>query len=104
MTIIKEYKNTIGKIIFEETGFKEAEEAYKVYSQSDHMYTSKYFSEISDAVRFYEKLIIQIRIIEVVSKYTTEMEGYSYYGSNMGVPEDNYEYIAQDIRVMMEKK
>lgn len=102
MTIIKEFENTIGKIILEETGFKCKEEAYQVHSDTDHMFTWKYFADISDAVRFYEKTIMQANIVEVINKHTREMEGYSYYGSNPGIPTDSYEGVANDIMAMME--
>ena len=37
------------------------------------------------------------RIVAIIARYTTEMEGYSYYGSNPGVKEDDYEDIADAI-------
>ena len=37
------------------------------------------------------------RIVAIINSYTREMEGYSYFGSNPGVPEDDYEDIADDI-------
>ena len=37
------------------------------------------------------------RIVAIIARYTTEMEGYSYFGSNPGVKEDDYEDIADDI-------
>jgi hypothetical protein len=40
---------------------------------------------------------IRKRIIEIINSYTREMEGYSYFGSNPGVSEDDYEDIANDI-------
>ena len=40
---------------------------------------------------------IKERIIAIIDNYTTEMEGYSYYGSNPGVRVDDYEDIAEDI-------
>lgn len=36
-------------------------------------------------------------IIKIMRKYVTEMEGYSYCGSNMGIPEDYIEDIVEDI-------
>ena len=104
MTIIKEYKNTIGKIIFEETGFQCEEEVYQVRADSEEMFVWKYFADISDAERFYKKCIMQIDIVEVIGKYTTEMNNYNYYSNNPGVAVDNYEDIANDIIEMMEKK
>lgn len=29
--------------------------------------------------------------------YTREMEAYSYFGSNLGVPQDDYEDVASDL-------
>jgi len=40
---------------------------------------------------------IKERIIAIIDNYTTEMEGYSYCGSNPGVRIDDYENIAEDI-------
>ena len=37
------------------------------------------------------------RIVAIIARYTTEMEGYSYCGSNPGVKEDDYEDIADAI-------
>ncbi len=50
------------------------------------------FSEISPAEK-----AIRDRIVAVMAKHTQEMEGYSYYGSNPGISEDDYEDIAEDI-------
>lgn len=37
------------------------------------------------------------RIMAIIARFTTEMEGYSYFGSNPGVPVDDYEDIAEAI-------
>lgn len=37
------------------------------------------------------------RIIKIISRHTREMEGYSYFGSNPGVSEDDYDEVADDI-------
>ena len=50
------------------------------------------FSEISPSEK-----AIRDRIVAVMVKHTQEMEGYSYYGSNPGISEDDYEDIAEDI-------
>lgn len=44
-----------------------------------------------------EEKLLRDKIIEVISSYTQEMEGYSYFGSNPGVPVDDYEDIADEI-------
>ena len=50
------------------------------------------YSEITPAEK-----AIRDRIVAVMAKYTQEMEGYSFYGSNPGVKEDDYEDIAEDL-------
>jgi hypothetical protein len=40
---------------------------------------------------------IRLQIVGILARYTTEMEGYSYYGSNPGIKEDDYEDVADDI-------
>lgn len=40
---------------------------------------------------------IRERIVAVMKRYTQEMEGYSYFGSNPGIAEDNYEDVADEI-------
>lgn len=42
---------------------------------------------------------VRDRIIAIISQYTQEMEGYSYYGSNPGVSQDDYEDIAEEIMI-----
>lgn len=37
------------------------------------------------------------RIIEILKGHTREMEGYSYFSSNPGISEDDYEEIADEI-------
>lgn len=46
-----------------------------------------------------EEKAIRDRIIAIISRYTREMEADSYYGSNPGVPEDDYEDVADEIMV-----
>lgn len=50
------------------------------------------FSEISPAEK-----AIRDRIVAVMAKHTQEMEGYSYYGSNPGIAEEDYEDIAEEL-------
>ncbi len=40
-------------------------------------------------------------IIEVLCQHTREMEGYSYFQSNPGVSQDDYEEIAYEILDML---
>lgn len=44
---------------------------------------------------------IKKAIVHVLDKYTTEMEGYSYFGSNPGVKEDDYEEIADEVIALL---
>lgn len=37
------------------------------------------------------------KIMEILSRHQTEMEGYSYFGSNPGIPVDDFEDVADDI-------
>lgn len=34
------------------------------------------------------------KIVEVMARFTREMEGYSYFGSNPGIAEDDYADVA----------
>ena len=36
-------------------------------------------------------------ITEILKSYVTEMEGYCYFGSNPGIPEDDIEEIVERI-------
>lgn len=50
------------------------------------------FTEISQ-----EDKLKRDRIIAIIAEYTREMEGYSYFGSNPGVAQEDYEDVADDI-------
>jgi hypothetical protein len=59
---------------------------------------SRWFSEDAEYTEISkEEKAQRDRIVAIIARYTTEMEGYSYFGSNPGVPEDDYEDIADDI-------
>lgn len=45
--------------------------------------------------------ITKEKIIEILKAHTEDMEGYSYFGPNMGVPEDDYEEIADEILTLV---
>ena len=40
---------------------------------------------------------IKEQIVEIMASYIEEMEGYCYYGSNPGIPEDDIEELAGKI-------
>lgn len=44
-----------------------------------------------------ENYLLRVRIENILTEYTQEMEGYSYCGSNPGIAEDNYEDVAESI-------
>ena len=44
------------------------------------------------------------KLVAVIAKYTQEMEGYSYFGSNPGVEEEDYEEIADDLLLLFDIK
>lgn len=44
-----------------------------------------------------ENKILRNKIVNIIAAYTKEMEGYSYFGSNPGVSEDDYEDIAEEL-------
>lgn len=37
------------------------------------------------------------KIVAIMAKFTRDMEGYTYFGSNYGMPEDDYEDAAEEI-------
>jgi hypothetical protein len=40
-----------------------------------------------------KKNVLKEEILRILNSHTKEMEGYGYYGSNPGVPEDDYDEI-----------
>lgn len=42
------------------------------------------------------------KIEAILERYTKDMENYSYYGSNMGCSENDYDDIAEDIMTELE--
>jgi hypothetical protein len=43
---------------------------------------------------------VKDKILGILKEYTQEMEGYSYYGSNPGISEDDYDEIASKIELL----
>lgn len=59
---------------------------------------SKYYSEDSE----YSKISLtdkftRDRIEKILATFTREMEGYSYFGSNPGISEDDYDDVAEAV-------
>ena len=42
------------------------------------------------------------KIVAVMARWTREMEGYSYFGSNPGIQEDDYEDVADDLMALFD--
>lgn len=65
---------------------------------------SKWYCESDpSAGQISERDYVVRRAIELVlEKYTTDMENYSYYGSNMGCSEDDYDDIAEEVMDVLE--
>ena len=43
---------------------------------------------------FIEKNEKKLAIITIMNEFVVEMEGYAYYGSNPGIPQDEFEEVA----------
>lgn len=58
-----------------------------------HYYDKQYnYVEMTEAEKVNAK-----RIDDILKHFTQEMEGYSYFGSNPGISEDDYEDVADQI-------
>lgn len=59
---------------------------------------SKYYSpdEEYTQISLQDKLV-RDKIEAILGTFTREMEGYSYYGSNPGISEDEYDDVAEAI-------
>ena len=44
-----------------------------------------------------EEKELRDKLVGIITSFTQEMENYSYFGSNPGVPEDSYEDVAEEI-------
>ena len=64
---------------------------------------ARYYSEIGEEfgtnTMTKQEHEIRERIVAIMARHTQEMEGYSYYGSNPGISEDDYEDVADDIMI-----
>lgn len=59
---------------------------------------ARWYSEIPEYSKIsLEEKLLRDKIIRIMSGWTREMEGYSYFGSNPGVSEDDYEDVADEI-------
>lgn len=65
------------------------EACFYSYSKSSNINS---LEEAKVAIAAFEK---RVEVIEILSTFVTEMENYSYYGSNPGIPVDSLEEVAQ---------
>jgi hypothetical protein len=62
------------------------------------MTTFRYFSEDPEYTQISAKdKAVRDRMVAIMARYTREMEGYSYFGSNPGISADDYEEVADEI-------
>ena len=68
------------------------------YTQKAHPYnTFKVFDNKAEMRAWIDQNEKICKIMKVLAQHTEEMEGYSYFGSNPGIPEDEYDEVAQEI-------
>jgi hypothetical protein len=64
---------------------------------------AKWFSEDAEYSQISERDHGIRRVIEkALATHTREMEGYSYYGSNPGISEDDYDDVAESIMTALD--
>lgn len=64
---------------------------------------AKWFSEFPENSEIsVEDKAKRDKIVAIMARWTQEMEGYSYYGSNPGIKEDDYEDVADDLMALFE--
>ena len=68
------------------------------YTQKAHPYTTfKVFDNKAQMRAWIDQNEKVCKIMNVLDRHTEEMEGYSYFGSNPGIPEDEYDEIAEEL-------
>lgn len=64
---------------------------------------AKWFTEDAEYTQISERDYGVRRAIEkALSTHTREMEGYSYFGSNPGISEDDYDDVAESIMTALD--
>lgn len=59
---------------------------------------AKYYSAFPEYSTISEKdYQLRCKIEAILAEHTQEMEGYSYYGSNPGISENDYDDVAESI-------
>lgn len=74
----------------------------EIQEHGDRVLTEHYkiFDDGPSVVMYIANLQKKIEVINLCREFVTEMEGYSYYGSNPGIPEDEIEDL---VDVLMSK-
>lgn len=66
---------------------------------------AKWFSEDPEYTQISrEDMEKRAKLVAIMSKHLTEMEGYSYFGSNPGIREDDLEDVAEAIMEVFDLK
>ena len=78
-------------------GKAEPEGFYDIISTKDTVEGGIHVREVLPGSITLTREELRAVIIERLKDNTQEMEGYSYYGSNPGVPEDEYGNIADEV-------
>ena len=59
---------------------------------------SKYYSDDPEYTQIsLQDKLVRDKIEAILGTFTREMEGYSYFGSNPGISEDDYDELAEAI-------
>ena len=59
---------------------------------------TRWYSEFEELTQIsLQEKLLRDKIEAVMKKYVTEMEYYSYYGSNPGIPSDDLEVVADEL-------
>ena len=59
---------------------------------------TRWYSEFEELTQIsLQEKLLRDKIEAVMKEYVTEMEHYSYYGSNPGIPEDDLEDVADEL-------
>lgn len=98
MPAIYEYTMTEEFAIYD---FEEHEGHVEVdinFTQGVNTYqTFRVFDSKSEAFDWVEKNEKICKMMKIMNGFSTEMEGYSYFGSNPGIPEDDFDEVAEEI-------
>lgn len=82
--------------IAEHPGHVELTITPNVSTESVH-YEFRVFDTYDQAADFVKAWNLRVGVIRILEEYNVNMEGYSYYGANYGVPEEDYEEVARRI-------